>query len=109
MKHSLLESKYQGGNNYLWISLERYALEIGIIYYPGNTNYKEFLQEYDSQLQSRKRSIVFGDFNVDLLNKKNKDTQQYKAVVREAGHVLLNKVSKKYSTRDSNTKSAIIV
>ena len=88
--------------------MERYAFEVGVVYYPGNTNYREFLQEYDSQLQKRKRAIVFGDFNVDLLDKNNKETKQYKAIVKEAGHVLLNKISKKYCTRNSITKKSII-
>ncbi|KOB72696.1 putative tick transposon [Operophtera brumata] len=69
LKHNISESIYLDGNNYLWISLEKYALEVGLIYHPGDTNYKKFIEVYDGQLQQRKRSIVFGDFNIDLLTK----------------------------------------
>ncbi|CAH2093989.1 unnamed protein product [Euphydryas editha] len=67
LKSSLSESKYLGGNNYLWIQLERYALHIGIVYNPGNTNFKDFLEDYDTLLQQRNRDIVLEDFNIDLL------------------------------------------
>ena len=69
LKHSLIESTYSGGNNYLWVKLERYSLDIGVIYNPGDTNYMDFLEVYESQLQQRKRALVFGDFNIDLLAK----------------------------------------
>jgi hypothetical protein len=51
LNHSLSESVYVGGNNYLWIQLEKYALEVGVIYNPGHTDYKQFLDVYGSQLQ----------------------------------------------------------
>ncbi|KOB77810.1 putative tick transposon [Operophtera brumata] len=107
LNHSLSESNYLDGNNYLWIRLEKFALEVGLVYNPGHTNYKRFLETYDSQLQLRKRAIVFGDFNIDLL-KKEKEIKQYKAVLKEAGFGLLNKISKKYCTRHSTTRKSII-
>lgn len=63
LKHSLSDSKYVGGNNYLWIKLEKYGLEVGVIYNPGNIN-ESFFEEYESQLETRRRAIVFGDFNI---------------------------------------------
>ncbi|KOB70659.1 putative tick transposon [Operophtera brumata] len=107
LNHSLSESNYLDGNNYLWIRLEKFAREVGLVYNPGHTNYKRFLETYDSQLQLRKRAIVFGDFNIDLLKKK-KEIKQYKAVLKEAGFGLLNKISKKYCTRHSTTRKSII-
>ncbi|KOB66672.1 putative tick transposon [Operophtera brumata] len=107
LKHNISESIYLDGNNYLWISLEKYALEVGVIYHPGDTNYKKFVEVYDGQLQQRKRSIVFGDFNIDLLTKENQ-SKQYKELLNEAGYRLLNKINKKYSTRDSTTRKSIL-
>lgn len=107
LKHSLTESTYKGGNNYLWIRLERYALEVGVIYNPGDTNYPDFLEVYESQLQQRKRSIVFGDFNIDLLIK-DKKTKQYKEMLKGTGHTIINKIGKKYCTRESNTRKSIL-
>lgn len=107
LKHNLTESNYLDGNNYLWISLEKYALEVGVIYNPGDTNYKKFLEVYEGQLQKRKRSIVFGDFNINLLIK-DKQSKQYNALLHETGYRVLNKINKKYSTRDSATRKSIL-
>lgn len=107
LKHSLSESQYLGGNNYLWIQLEKYKLEIGVIYKPGHTNFKNFIEVYDLQLQQRKRAIVFGDFNIDLLTKDDK-SKQYRDITRESGYVILNKISKKYCTRECHTKKSIL-
>ncbi|KOB66807.1 putative tick transposon, partial [Operophtera brumata] len=107
LKHSLSESNYTGGNNYLWIQLEKYALQVGVIYKPGDTNFKNFLEVYDLQLQQRQRAIVFGDFNIDLLTK-DKNTKQYIYTTKEAGYKILNKVNRNYTTRDSSTKKSIL-
>ncbi|CAK1543177.1 unnamed protein product [Leptosia nina] len=107
LKHNLSESKYIGGNNYLWIQLERYALEIGVIYKPGDTNFKEFLNTYEEQLQQRKRSIIFGDFNIDILTK-DKTNKEYKQLLKESGYCLINKITKNYHTRECSTKKSIL-
>ncbi|KOB78836.1 putative tick transposon [Operophtera brumata] len=107
LKHSLSESIYLDGNNYLWIRLEKLALEVGVVYYPGDTSYRTFLEAYESQLQQRSRAIIFGDFNIDLL-KKEKEVKQYKLLVDGAGFTILNKISKKYCTRHSTTRKSII-
>lgn len=65
------------------------------------------MNTYDSQLQVRKRAIVFGDFNIDLLSK-NKTLKRYKQRLHESGHKILNKVNQTYCTRDSTTKKSIL-
>lgn len=107
LKHSLSESVYVGGNNYLWIRLEKYALEVGIVYNPGHTNFKQFLEVYESQLQERRRAIVFGDFNIDLLTKNSK-TNQYNQLLKQTGHTIINKITKKYCTREGSTKKSLL-
>ncbi|XP_045449098.1 uncharacterized protein LOC123657621 [Melitaea cinxia] len=107
LKHRLIESTYQGGNNYLWVHIEQCAVDIGLLYKPGDTNFEQFIKDYDSQLQQRKRSIVFGDFNINLLEN-NKRLTEYKQIIQESGHRLLNKIHKSHCTRDSTTKKSII-
>ena len=79
LKHNLSESEHLDGNNYLWIRLENYSIEIGIVYNPGNTNYGNFLTTLNKQIQKRNRAIFFGDFNIDLLtnNKKLNNIHHY--------------------------------
>ncbi|KAF9797679.1 hypothetical protein SFRURICE_017874 [Spodoptera frugiperda] len=107
LKHNLSMAVYAGGNNYLWIHLERYDLEVGVVYNPGDTNFQEFLQTYEDQLQQRKRAIVFGDFNIDLLTK-DRQTRTYNQLLREAGHTIINKLNKKHCTRESKTRKSIL-
>lgn len=107
LKHSMSESKYIGGNNYLWIQLQKYALNVGVVYNPGYTDFNEFLEVYESQLEHRSRAIVFGDFNIDLLTK-DKKTKQYKQLLKESGHKIINKIDKKYCTRAGKSKKSIL-
>ncbi|XP_045484966.1 uncharacterized protein LOC123689371 [Pieris rapae] len=108
IRHSLSESTYKDGNNYLWVKLDRYATEIGLVYNPGDTNFLKFLEDLRSQLVQRKRAVVFGDFNIDLVKKSDKQTKQYMDVMDEAGYSIINKIQKKYYTRDSKTRKSII-
>lgn len=98
LKHSLSESVYVGGNNYLWIQLEKYGIEVGVVYNPGHTNFKQFLEVYESQLQKRRRAMVFGDFNIDLLTK-DSETKRYYQLLKQTRYKIINKISKKYYTR----------
>lgn len=107
LKHNLIKSTYEDGNNYLWIQIDKLALDIGVVYNPGNTNFERFLDVYDTQLQERKRAIVFGDFNIDVLTK-NKQMKTYKQTINESGYKILNKIHNTYCTRDSPTKKSIL-
>jgi hypothetical protein len=98
---------YTAGNNYLWINLERYALDIGVVYKPGHTNFSEFLVTYQPQLLQRRRAIVSGDTNIDLLTPDSK-TKAYKNLLRESGYKLVNKIDPNYCTRESPTTKTII-
>ena len=106
LQHSLIESTYRGGNNYLWVHIEQCAVDVGLVYKPGDTNFEQFISDYDIQLQQRKRSIVFGDFNINLLEN-NKQLTKYKQILYESGYRLLNKINKTFCTRDSTTKKSI--
>ncbi|KAL0810050.1 hypothetical protein ABMA28_010870 [Loxostege sticticalis] len=107
LKHCLSESKYVGGNNYLWIHLEKYGLDVGVVYNPGHTNFKDFLEEYELQLENRRRAIIFGDFNIDLLVK-DKETKEYNQLLKESGHKIINKINKKHYTRECKTRKSIL-
>lgn len=107
LKHSLSESVYVEGNNYLWIQLEKYGIEVGVVYNPGHTNFKQFLEVYESQLQKRRRAMVFGDFNIDLLTK-DSETKLYHQLLKQTGYKIINKINKKYYTRKGLTNKSIL-
>lgn len=108
LKHSGLHDSYIGGNNYLWIHLDRYKLDVGLVYNPGDTNVGDFLETFEQQLHEHKRSIIFGDFNIDLLNTTDTKTKRYKALISESGYCFLNRIAKKFSTRETATTSSLI-
>lgn len=102
IEQSLNEEVYTGGVNYLWIHLEKYALDVGVVYNPDeNRNFKTFLEVYSTQLLQRRRAIVFGDFNLDLL-KTQRNIKLYRDMLRESGYNIINNINKDYYTRDAS-------
>ncbi|CAH2087112.1 unnamed protein product [Euphydryas editha] len=59
------------------------------------------------QLNNRKRALIFGDFNINLLTK-NRATVIYKEVIQESGYEILNKIDEKYCTRETAMTKSII-
>lgn len=108
LNHTPLHAAYVGGNNYLWVHLERFSLDVGLVYNPGDTNFSEFLDNFGQQLQEHKRSLVFGDFNIDLLNKVDNKTRHYKALLKESGYLILNRILKQFCTRETATTRSLI-
>ncbi|KAI5642730.1 endonuclease-reverse transcriptase domain-containing protein [Phthorimaea operculella] len=112
LKHTLIDSVYSGGNNFLWVKLQKYALDIGIVYNPGDTNFDDFIETLDTQIQQRKRALLFGDFNINLIEKADKQIikkkQKYINIMNAAGYKILNKTSKKYYTRKTHIKTSIL-
>ncbi|CAH2207953.1 jg27941, partial [Pararge aegeria aegeria] len=107
LKHNITEELCIAGMHYLWIHVSDYCLDIGVIYNPDRTNIKSFLETYSSQLQKRKRVIVFGDYNLDLL-RSDRMTMDYKEMLKENGFSLLNKVEAKYCTRETSTTKTLL-
>lgn len=105
LTHNLIEEQYIGGNNYLWIHINKHNLDVGLVYRPGDTNDKEFIETYGTQ--QRKRAIVFGDFNLDLL-RTNPSIKSYKELLAETGFSVLNKIDIKYCTREKTSRKSII-
>ncbi|CAH2107280.1 unnamed protein product [Euphydryas editha] len=62
---------------------------------------------YSSQLEQRRRAIVFGDFNIDLLSKNNTVTH-YLNIIKETGYEVLNKIHSSYGTRETSTTNTIL-
>ncbi|KAG6443424.1 hypothetical protein O3G_MSEX002874 [Manduca sexta] len=66
-----------------------------------------FLETYSEQLHSKRRAIVFGDFNLDLL-KPDGPTREYKDILKENNFKILNKIDKKHCTRETATTKTIL-
>lgn len=108
LKHHYIEELcVNNESHFIWIHLEKLSLDIGVVYKPDTANNQEFLENYTQQLLKRKRAIVFGDFNYDLLIR-NQSTTAYKQTVRENGYRILNKIDPNYCTRETaNTRTIL--
>lgn len=107
LQHNLIEDLYDNDNHFLWIHINRFSLDIGVVYKPERTNNDLFLETYSMQLERRKRAIVFGDFNYDLL-KNNQAIINYKMTMEENGFNVLNKINRNYCTRETLTSKTIL-
>lgn len=107
LKHEFLEEQYDDGNHFLWIHLKNFNLDIGAIYKPPISNDNNFLQTFSNQITRRKRAIVFGDINFNLLSKQ-KVVRDYKTIVKENGFQILNKVDKTHCTRVTKVTATIL-
>ncbi|CAH2109006.1 unnamed protein product [Euphydryas editha] len=107
LKHNYLEDLCKEDNHYLWVHLNKYSLDIGAVYKTPKSNDNGFFEEYSQQLMKRKRALVFGDFNYDLLNL-NRTVKNYTKMLQENGYIILNKIDNKFNTRETLTKKSIL-
>lgn len=108
LKHTLIEEHCIDDEiHYLWIHLERQCLDIGAVYNPGRNKVDSFLEAFSMQLQTKKRAIVFGDFNFDLITP-DRYTRKYKDTLNENGYRILNKICKKHCTRETEFRKSIL-
>ncbi|CAH2087021.1 unnamed protein product [Euphydryas editha] len=108
LKHSQIEATCQNHNHFLWVKIENYTLDVCALYRkPEQSNVKTFIETFSHQIQRRKRVIVFGDFNFNLLAL-DRGTVEYKQLIQENGYQILNKIDETYCTRDSGTTRSII-
>ncbi|CAH2084369.1 unnamed protein product [Euphydryas editha] len=109
LKHTLLENKCINGNHLMWISVENFSLNVGVVYRRPDSNIQTFLDEYSYRLNKMKRNIIFGDFNINLLASESEKTiSMYKDVLKESGYKIMNKIDKSYCTRETPTTKTII-
>lgn len=107
LKHHLIEEYCIDDANYLWIHFKKFSLDICAIYKPNTTNLNGFLEQYSQQLHNKKRAVVFGDFNLDLLNL-DSATKNYKNILKENNFKILNKIDQKHCTRETSTSKTIL-
>lgn len=106
--HQLSEESYSQGNNFLWIHVDKLCLDIGVLYKPGYTNVDNFIEMYEAQLKKRRRAIIFGDFNLDLLQK-DTNINKYKSMLSGTNYFLINNTKEIYYTRcDKSQRKSIL-
>lgn len=108
IKHELTQEKYIGGNNFLWLHVDRLCLDVAVLYKPGYTSIDEFLCIYEAQLEKSRRAIIFGDFNLDMLHHDGNVTK-YIAMLSGTEYHLINNIKDDHYTRiDKGQRRSIL-
>lgn len=107
LNYTITENMQEDNKHYLWIYIKQLSLNLGVVYNPDKTNQERFLAHYATQLESRKRAIVFGDFNIDLLSKRDY-YDSYMDAVETTGYYILNKIHSEHCTRETPKTKTII-
>lgn len=107
LKHHLIDEEYSDGNHFLWVHVSTLSLDIGVVYKQPAANNITFLEKYQEHLKKKKRLIVFGDFNLDLLSNE-KSIRDYKELLKENNVKILNKLTMAHCTRETATSKTIL-
>lgn len=108
LTHNLIENKCCQDNHYLWVHIKNCSLDIGAIYRkPDASNIQNFLDSYSMQLNTIKRGIVFGDFNINLLSS-DRSAKLYNEILQESAFKIINKIDNTYCTRETTSVQTII-
>lgn len=94
-------------SNFIVIELPEYKLKLAGVYNPGR-NVTQFITEIDNLTTNYPNSIIFGDFNINLLNLNDAQVLEYKTLVEGNGYLFLNKITEPFATRESNTVKTVI-
>lgn len=104
--HTILKTQ-QGINSYLIVELINYNLKIFAVYNPGREQ-TAFVNELDNILNSHQNMLVFGDFNINLLNSTDNIVSIYTSIVQNNGFLFLNPLISNFYTRESNCIKTLI-
>lgn len=107
LTHECIDELSDDGDHYLWVHVDKLSLDIGAIYRQPTANVNKFLENFDNQTAGRKRAVVFGDFNLNLLNEDN-SVKEYKFLLQGNGFRILNKVDMKYCTRQTQNSRTLL-
>lgn len=107
MKHEISEELDSDGNNFLWVHIKKFSIDIGAVYRQPSSNMGVFLNTYETQLSKRNRALVFGDLNINILNK-DKTTKNYKSILQQNGFKILNKIISTHCTRETENSKTLL-
>lgn len=104
-------SKEWDSNNMLGINIRNFGKSFNIfaIYKQPRSNFDIFNNEIEVVLEKFKNSIIFGDFNLNILDiNTNENVSKYVDNLYSNGFIILNKITSEYITRRNNSSGTII-
>lgn len=94
-------------SNFLVLDLPEYKNKLIGVYNPGG-NSPTFLSRYDEIIAMFPSSMIFGDFNINLIDTHEALVTNYRSIVEGNGFMFLNPLDEAYATRESNTVKTVI-
>lgn len=95
-------------SHFLVVRLLKEGLNIISVYRSHGTNVEAFVSKLDEYTSKYNKSLILGDFNINLLNKNSSDVRNYSNTLLSNGFIIYNKISPEYSTRITSTSKTII-
>lgn len=94
--------------NYLIINLVQSNIKLCCCYRSPDSNINNFLSVMDKNIFNIRNIYIFGDMNLNLLNKDNSSVNNYLDLINCNGLIVLNKISIEFPTRVSKNSSSIL-
>lgn len=100
-----IENKY----HFLIIKLIEQNIHVISVYRsPKKATESNFIQRFSEILSIYKHSILIGDINLDILNRKDNQIEFYKENILINGFCILNKICPEFATRVTDSSSTIL-
>lgn len=103
----MILSTHRDVNDFVVVDLINEKIKIMGVYNPGR-NQLEFLNELENVLHDYPKTIVLGDFNINMLDTQQRLVSDYTITVEGSGFLFINPISSDYATRVSNSISTLI-
>lgn len=108
LAYNIVYENVEDNNNLLIINLPLQKMFICGIYNNPRSNIQLFLDKISDITSRFKNLLIFGDFNMNLLNLNDSKVNLYNNIIHSNGFIFLNKLSSEFATRISNTVRTII-
>lgn len=108
LTYNVVYENVEDNNNLIVINLPLQKMFLCGIYNNPRSNIDLFLDKIHDITSKFKKLIIFGDFNINLLNFNDNKVNLYTSIIHSNGCIFLNKLSTEFATRISNTVSTVI-
>jgi exonuclease III len=103
----IFEEEFQK-SNLLMVKLPKLNCYVLGIYRHFSTSLSEFTEKLDNITTKFKNTFIFGDFNINLLDKNSNHVKHYQNTLNSNGYIIINKISSEFATRVTSHSKTII-
>lgn len=105
---TILSENFLENSHCLILKLLDFKINIGALYRAPDSRINDFLDYFSNLLNKYKNIIYLDDFNINVLNERTKDSENFNNLIQSEAFILLNKISVDMATRVTQTSASII-